>query len=106
MTINNSNIIILSVLSCITLNSQELDSLSISKPDILPSTCFTSENTLSYNTYSIKELNISNATPLLNETLINEYNILATFANKILIENVSIDPEIQNIIDEHFWDML
>ena len=40
------------------------------------------------------------------EYLIDEYNVLVTFANKILSEDLPIDPEIQNIIDEHFWDML
>lgn len=38
--------------------------------------------------------------------LIDEYNILESFVNKMLSEDSQIDPEIQNIIDEHFWDMI
>lgn len=38
--------------------------------------------------------------------LIDEYNILSSFTNKMLSEDSQIDPEIQNIIDEHFWDMI
>lgn len=36
----------------------------------------------------------------------SEYNVILTFANKLLSENIHIDMEIQNIIDEHFWDIL
>lgn len=36
----------------------------------------------------------------------SEYNVILTFANNLLSENIHIDMEIQNIIDEHFWDML
>lgn len=39
-------------------------------------------------------------------TLIDEYNVLASFANKMLSYDSQIDSEIQNIVAEHFWDMI
>lgn len=39
-------------------------------------------------------------------TLIDEYNVLASFANKMLSYESQIDSEIQNIVTEHFWDMI
>lgn len=41
-----------------------------------------------------------------DEDILSEYNVILTFANKLLSENIHIDMEIQNIIDEHFLDML
>lgn len=43
---------------------------------------------------------------LSEQTPVDEYNILASFANKILSDESKADHEIQNIIDEHFWDMI
>lgn len=48
----------------------------------------------------------SNETTSPEQILIDEYNVLASFANKMLSEESLVDPEIQNIIDEHFWDMI
>lgn len=39
-------------------------------------------------------------------TLINEYNVLASFANKMLLHESQIDSKIQNIVAEHFWNMI
>jgi hypothetical protein len=41
-----------------------------------------------------------------DEDILSEYNVILTFANKLLSENIQIDQEIQDIIEEHFWDML
>lgn len=105
MTSINSNFLLISALSCITLNAGELNSLSISRTDI-PSVLIPSEVPLHFENYSIKELSSSNETALLEQTLIDEYNVLASFANKMLSYESQIDSEIQNIIAEHFWDMI
>lgn len=106
MTSISSNFLLISALSCITLNAGELNSLSISRTDVLPSVLIASEVPLHFENYSIKEYSVSNETAPSNQHLIDEYNVLASFANKMLSEDFPIDPEIQNIIDEHFWDML
>lgn len=49
---------------------------------------------------------VKNETIQLNDNILSEYNIILTFANKLLSENIQIDMEIQNIVDEYFWDML
>ena len=105
MTSINSNFLLISALSCITLNAEELNSLSISRTDI-PSVLIPFEVPLHFENYSIKELSSSNETALLEQTLIDEYNVLASFANKMLSYESQIDSEIQNIIAEHFWDMI
>lgn len=43
----------------------------------------------------------SNKTISAEQTLIDEYDVLVSFANKMLSEESSVDPEFQNIIDEH-----
>lgn len=43
---------------------------------------------------------------LSKQTLSNEYDTLISFANKMLSNESKPDPEIQNIIDEHFYDMI
>ena len=101
MTSINSNFLLISALSCITLNAGELNSLSISRTDI-PSVLISSEVPLHFENYSIKELSSSNETTSLEQTLIDEYNVLASFANKMLSYESQIDSEIQNIIAEHF----
>ena len=35
-----------------------------------------------------------------------DFEIINSFANKMLTEATSIDEEIQNVINDHFWDML
>lgn len=52
------------------------------------------------------EYKIGDETIKLDDDILSEYNVILTFANKLLSENIHIDMEIQNIIDEHFWDML
>lgn len=106
MTSINSNFLLISALSCITLNAGELNSLSISRTDVMPSVLIPSEVPLHFENYSINELSSSNETTLSEQTLIDEYNVLASFANKMLSDESQIDSEIQNIIAEHFWDMI
>ena len=106
MTNASSNFFLISALSCITLNAGELNSLSISRTDVLPSEIITPKLPLNFENYSIKELPVSNGTLLSENALIDEYNVLASFAKKMLSNESTIDPEIQNIIDEYFWDML
>lgn len=107
MTSISSNFLLISALSSITLNAGILNSLSVSRTDdVLPSILIEAEMPLHFEDYSIKEFSASNETTLPERTLVNEYNILASFANKMLSEESQIDSEIQNIIDEHFWDML
>ena len=105
MTSISSNFLLISALSSITLNAGELNSLSVSRTDVMPSMLIEADIPLHYEVYSIKEFSASNETTLPERTLVEEYNILASFANKMLSES-QIDSEIQNIIDEHFWDML
>lgn len=106
MTNASINNLIIPVLSCITLNANELNSLSIPRTDV-PSEIISPKVPVNFETYSIRELPISNGT-LLSDTnsLVDEYNVLASFADKMLSNESMIDPEIQNIIDEYFWDML
>ena len=106
MTSISYNFLLLSALSCITLNAGELNSLSIPQTDVLPSVLISSKVPVHFENYSIKEFSISNETTPSEQTLIDEYNVLASFANKMLSEDSPLDPEIQNIIDEYFWDML
>lgn len=40
------------------------------------------------------------------DNLTQEYNIIESFANKMLSNEYQTDHEIQHIIDEHFWDMI
>ena len=35
-----------------------------------------------------------------------DFEIINSFANKMLTEATPIDEEIQNVINGHFWDML
>ena len=35
-----------------------------------------------------------------------DFEIINSFANKMLTEATPIDEEIQNVINDHFWDML
>ena len=58
------------------------------------------------NVYQNMEYKIDGETIKLDDDILSEYNVILTFANKLLSENIHIDMEIQNIIDEHFWDML
>lgn len=37
---------------------------------------------------------------------IDDFNILVSFAKKLLVNEVPIDEDIQHIIEEKFWDML
>lgn len=106
MTNASSNFLLISALSCLTLNAGELDSLSISRTDVLPSVIVPFEVTLHFENYSTKEFSVSNETLSSENTLVDEYNVLASFANKMLSNESTMDPEIQNIIDEYFWDML
>lgn len=98
--------LLLSALSCITLNIGELCSLSIQRNDIIPSEYIGANKPVNFEDYSIKTFSISNETIKLDDDILSEYNVILTFANKLLSENIHIDMEIQNIIDEHFWDML
>lgn len=106
MTSISSNFLLISVLSLssLTLNAEELNSVSICEPYRIP--VVLSSDNITIENYSIKWDCNSNKTPHLERSLRDEYNILSSFANKILSEESPIDPEIQNIIDEHFWDML
>ncbi len=106
MTSINKVFLFLPTLSCITLTAAELNSLSIARTEFIPSKLISSEVPLHFDNYSIIELSSSNETSLSGQTLIDEFNVLASFANKMLSEESQIDPEIQNIIDEHFWDMI
>lgn len=105
MTSISSNLL-LSALSCITLGIGELDSPSVQRTDIIPSKYICAETHVSFNDYSIKTFSVSNETSRLDSDILNEYNIILSFANKLLSENIQIDQEIQDIIEEHFWDML
>lgn len=106
ITANSSVFLISAALSptCITLNPSVLG-LSIADA-LSPSTIVSLEVPLRFENYSIKEFSVSNETFSSKNTLEDEYNVLVSFANKMLSNESTIDPEIQNIIDEYFWDML
>jgi hypothetical protein len=42
--------------------------------------------------------------PLAEE--LNDFQVLVTFANKVLNNEVGVDLEIQQVINDCFWDML
>ena len=107
MTTANSSVFLISAAlspTCITLNPSVLDDLSIANA-LSSSTIVSLEVPLREN-YSTRVSPVSNGTFSSENALVGEYNVLASFANKILSNESTIDPEIQNIIDEYFWDML
>ena len=72
---------------------------------IIPSinTSFSWEN----NTpYSVKNVAISTETVLVKTSDYEDFEIISSFAQKLLTEESFIDEEIQNVINDHFWDML
>ena len=80
----NTNILLMSALSCMTLTDTELLSLS------------------SRQTYN----DISTETIHVNIPEHEDFEIINSFANKMITEAAPIDEEIQNVINDHFWDML
>ena len=76
----------MSALSCMTLTDTELLSLS------------------SRQTYN--DAIIPTETIHVNIPEHEDFEIINSFANKMLTEATSIDEEIQNVINDHFWDML
>ena len=60
----------------------------------------------SYTNYSIKDIPISTETIHVNIPEHKDFEIINSFANKMLTEATPIDEEIQNVINDHFWDML
>ena len=88
----------MSALSCMTLTDTELLSLSSRQTynDAIIPSINTPVNPINiYTNYSIKDIPISTETIHVN-----------SFANKMLTEATPIDEEIQNVINDHFWDML
>ena len=59
-----------------------------------------------YTNYSIKDIPISTETIHVNIPEHEDFEIINSFANKMLTEATPIDEEIQNVINDHFWDML
>lgn len=58
----------------------------------------------SFTSYSYSELSESNSS--INYSDIVDFDIIMRFA-KTLTENMKVvDPDIQRIVDEHFWEML
>ena len=104
----NANIMLLSALSCVTLTDSELPAISngqIYNNSIIPSinTSFSWEN----NTpYSVKNVAISTETVLVKTSDYEDFETISSFAQKLLTEESFIDEEIQNVINDHFWDML
>ena len=93
----------MSALSCMTLTDTELLSLSSRQTynDAIIPSINTPVNPINiYTNYSIKDIPISTETIHVN---IPEHE---AFANKMLTEATPIDEEIQNVINDHFWDML
>ena len=85
----------MSALSCMTLTDTELLSLSSRQTynDAIIPSINTPVNPINiYTNYSIKDI------PISTETI--------HVANKMLTEATPIDEEIQNVINDHFWDML
>ena len=54
----------------------------------------------------IKDIPISTETIHVNIPEHEDFEIINSFANKMLTEATPIDEEIQNVINDHFWDML
>ena len=59
-----------------------------------------------YTNYSIKDIPISTETIHVNIPEHEDFEIINSFANKMLTEATPIDEEIQNVINDHFLDML
>ena len=95
----NANIMLLSALSCVTLTDSELPAISngqIYNNSIIPS----------INTSFVKNVAISTETVLVKTSDYEDFEIISSFAQKLLTEESFIDEEIQNVINDHFWDML
>ena len=105
----NTNILLMSALSCMTLTDTELLSLSSRQTynDAIIPSINTPVNPINiYTNYSIKDIPISTETIHVNIPEHEDFEIINSFANKMLTEATSIDEEIQNVINDHFWDML
>lgn len=62
------------------------------------------QNWDSFTSYSYNELSESNSS--INYSDVVNFDIIMRFA-KTLTENMKVvDPDIQRIVDEHFWEML
>ena len=98
----NTNILLMSALSCMTLTDTELLSLSSRQTynDAIIPSINTPVNPINiYTNYSIKDIHV-------NIPEHEDFEIINSFANKMLTEATPIDEEIQNVINDHFWDML
>ena len=105
----NTNILLMSALSCMTLTDTELLSLSSRQTynDAIIPSINTPVNPINiYTNYSIKDIPISTETIHVNIPEHEDFEIINSFANKMLTEATPIDEEIQNVINDHFWDML
>ena len=94
----------MSALSCMTLTDTELLSLSSRQTYNDINTPINPINI--YTNYSIKDIPISTETIHVNIPKYEDFEIINSFANKMLTEATPIDEEIQNVINDHFWDML
>ena len=97
----NTNILLMSALSCMTLTDTELLSLSSRQTynDAIIPSINTPVNPINiYTNYSIKDI------PISTETI--HVNIPEHEDFEMLTEATPIDEEIQNVINDHFWDML
>ena len=88
----------MSALSCMTLTDTEL--LSLSSRQTYNDAIIPSINT------PVNPINIYTETIHVNIPEHEDFEIINSFANKMLTEATPIDEEIQNVINDHFWDML
>lgn len=104
----NTNLFIVSALSsCLTLTDIQLTS-PLDNPmssDILPSGNIKLPRSYMYKSYSMNDKTLSNETTFSNSDF-DSFNVLLSFADKMLNHSSQIDEEIQNVINECFWDML
>ena len=71
---------------------------------IIPSQIIT--NTQSYHdNYFIERRSLSNETQYSNKNT-EDFEIIRSFAEKLLADQLPVDNDIQEVINNHFWEML
>lgn len=101
-----AKVFIVSALSCLTLSDTEFISPYQGTLGILPSEEYTiCMNTSPFESYTVNNSPISNETVPVDSS-IEDFEVLSSFAERILENTVPMDAKIQEVINDYFWDML
>ena len=75
--------------------------------EIMPSAVFQSEQKTDSSSYSLEYQPLSNDTyTYQNRDLMEDFVVIRAFAEKILQESLTVDDDIQRVINDHFWEMI